>query len=168
MPKNLELKASVPTLRSALATCRRLRARRIGVLNQVDTYFNVNNARLKLRAINGNKFELIYYRRGDVKGSRYSDYVVVALREPTSMKNVCSEIFGVKTVVKKKRTLFLYKNARIHVDTVSGLGSFIEFEVLVDQGKRQARSLMNFLVLEFGITKQLIVGGSYADLMRKR
>ena len=48
-------------------------------------------------------------------------------------------------VVEKKRRLFLYKNSRIHLDEVRGLGTFIEFEVLVKHGKQQAQKLLELL-----------------------
>jgi adenylate cyclase class 2 len=168
MPKNLELKSSIPALRSALSVCVRIRARKKSILNQTDTYFKVKKGRLKLREINGKRSELIYYKRGNLKGSRYSDYVVIPVAEPKAIKSLCGILFDVKTVVKKRRMLFLYKNARIHIDIVSGLGTFIEFEVLVHHGKRQARRLMDFLILEFGISKQATIAGSYSDMMLKR
>ena len=72
-----------------------------------------------------------------------------------------------KGVVEKKRRLFLYKNSRIHLDEVYGLGTFIEFEVLVKYGKRQAQKLLEVLSLEFNITPASIVPGSYSDLLLK-
>ncbi|HEY6953440.1 MAG TPA: class IV adenylate cyclase, partial [Bacteroidota bacterium] len=121
--------------------------------------------RLKLREINGRTFELIYYRRKNIKGSRYSDYVIVPLEEPDSMKTVCRDIFGIKAVVRKNRMLYLLKNARIHIDVVKGLGTFVEFEVIVTQGKRQANRLMKLLIAEFGIKKRAVIAGSYIDLV---
>ena len=167
MPKNLEFKAAIPALRSAIGICRRLQARRIGTLKQIDMYFTVKSGRLKLREINGEKFELIYYSRKDLKGSRYSDYVVVPLKGPEAMKSLCRLMFRVKTIVRKNRIVFLYRNARIHLDAVRGLGTFIEFEVIVTRGKRQARRLMDFLILEFGLSARSSVAGSYADLMQQ-
>jgi adenylate cyclase class 2 len=168
MPKNLEIKACIPSLQSALAACVRIRARRIDTLKQTDTYFNVKKGRLKLREINGRKCELIYYERTNRKGSRYSDYVVIPLEEPRAMKLVCDLLFGVKTIVKKSRILFLYRNARIHIDEVKGLGSFVEFEVLVNRGKEQAKRLMDILILEFGISRQSSIAGSYVDMLTKK
>ena len=168
MSRNLEIKASVPSLRFALAVSKRIRARRAGMLRQTDTYFNVTKGRLKLREVNGREFELIYYERFNRKGSRFSDYFIVPLQEPAVMRHMCSSLFGVKATVRKHRILFLYKNARIHLDRVKGLGSFIEFEVIVRKGKVQARQLMDFLVLEFGIARKSCIAGSYVDLLSNR
>ena len=165
MPKNLEIKASLPSIRTALATCRRIGARRAGTLLQTDTYFKVTKGRLKLREINDKKFELIYYVRANQRGSRYSDYTVVPVEQPGPTKPVCSSIFGVNVVVRKSRTLFLYRNARIHLDRVRGLGTFIEFEVLVGRGRKQAAQLMDYLVREFGISRRSGIAGSYEDLL---
>ena len=143
----------------------RLGAERQGTLKQIDTYFKVAKGRLKIREINGTESELIFYRREDLKGTRYSDYSIVPLEEAEPMKEVCRKIFGVRVVVKKKRLLFLYQNARIHVDEVDRLGTFVEFEVIVNRGRNQARRLMSFLVAEFEITAGAMIGKSYSDLI---
>jgi len=168
MPENLEVKASVSSLGSATATCRRIHARKVAILKQTDTYFHVHKGRLKLRENNKKKFELIYYLRDNTRGSRYSDYVVIPLEEPRMMKSVCTTLFGVSAIVKKSRVLYLYKNARIHLDTVRGLGLFVEFEVLVKHGKKQAKLLMDLLLREFGLTTQLTIPGSYADMLQMK
>ncbi len=164
MPQNLEVKARVPSLSQTLPICKRIGAKRQGILYQRDTYFSVRRGRLKLREINGRQFELISYTRPTRTGKRYSDYVVIPLTEPRAVKALCKSMFGVKAIIVKERTLFLYKNARIQLDKVRGLGSFIEFEVIVRHGKRQARQLMNFLIAEFGISRGQTIGGSYAEM----
>ena len=168
MARNLEIKVRVPSLRTPLAVCRRLHAKRAGTLAQKDTYFNVRDGRLKLREIRGKVSELIYYRRTNRKGKRYSDYVVIPLKGSEGVKSLCRLLFGTRAIVRKDRILFLYKNARIHLDTVARLGSFVEFEVLVLHGNEQAERLMDFLVLAFGVVREASVASSYVDLMLKR
>ena len=166
MPQNLEIKCAYQSLAKARSTARRIGASSKGTLRQIDTYFKVKSGRLKLREIDGRRFELIYYQRPNVRSSRYSEYAILNLEEPNSMKWLFRSILGVAVIVRKKRSLFLYKNARIHVDSVERLGTFIEFEVLVKHGKRQARDLMRYLMREFGIDQKMLVGGSYSDLIR--
>ena len=168
MPKNLELKSLYDSLPRAKRIARAIGAVHKGLLLQVDTYFSVRSGRLKLREIDGEKFELIYYERANAKKSRYSDYRIVPLIEPRSARDLFRVLFGISVVVRKKRTLFLYQNARIHVDSVERLGSFIEFEVVVNRGKKQARALMQFLRKEFRINPTTLVGGSYSDLLRRK
>ena len=57
---------------------------------------------------------------------------------------------------------------RIHLDTVAGLGSFIEFEVLVTGGPAEAGRRMRFLRQAFHIKKNALVAGSYSDLLLQR
>jgi adenylate cyclase, class 2 len=168
MPTNLEIKAKYPSLVRARKISRALGARFVGTLNQTDTYFKVKQGRLKLREINGKELELIYYLRANNRASRYSEYTVLELQKKEATKRVLNALFETMVVVKKKRELFLYKNSRIHVDSVVGLGGFVEFEVLVVEGKRQARQLMLFLRSKFGIDSSMLIAGSYSDMLLKR
>ena len=168
MPKNLELKSAYDSLAKAKRIARAMGAVHKGTLRQVDTYFNVRSGRLKLREIDGGEFELIYYKRANRKTSRYSDYRIVPLTEPRAARDLFRLLFGISVVVRKKRTLFLYQNARIHIDSVERLGTFIEFEVVVNRGRKQARALMQFLRKEFRIHPISLVGGSYSDMLRRK
>jgi predicted adenylyl cyclase CyaB len=79
-----------------------------------------------------------------------------------------TSLFGILAVVSKTRHLYLYKNARIHIDMVRGLGTFVEFEVLVKRGKQQARRLMRELTKVFSIAPRSTMGISYSDLLFKK
>jgi adenylate cyclase, class 2 len=168
MPKNLEIKAVYDSPAKAKRISRGLGARYQGTLHQIDTYFKVRSGRLKLREINGKKFELIYYRRPDAHGTRYSDYIIVSLEEPSAAKALFHSLSDVMAVVRKERTLFLYENARIHIDSVKELGSFVEFEVVVNRGKKQARKLMQSLLKIFEIENESLIAGSYSDMILKK
>jgi len=168
MPTNLEIKAKYPSLARARKISRTLGARFGGTLKQTDTYFKVKQGRLKLREINAKQLELIFYRRENARGSRYSDYVVLELKKKVVAKRVLNSLFETMVIVRKKRELFLYKNSRIHIDSVAELGGFIEFEVLVVRGKKQAQQLMSFLRSKFGIDSSMLIAGSYSDLLLKR
>jgi adenylate cyclase class IV len=168
MPTNLEIKAKIDSLQRARRIAKALGARSKGTLRQTDTYFKVRQGRLKLREINGKKLELIYYKRDNTKGNRYSNYTVLELTGEPGAKRVLNAVFETSVIVKKARNLFLYKNSRIHIDSVTNLGGFIEFEVLVTKGKKQARSLMSFLRKEFDVQSSSLIAGSYSDLLRRR
>jgi predicted adenylyl cyclase CyaB len=168
MPTNLEIKAKYHSLPQAREISRTLGARFGGTLKQTDTYFKVKQGRLKLREINEKELELIHYRRRNARGSRYSDYTVIELQKKEAAKRVLNSLFDTLVIVKKKRELFLYKNSRIHLDSVAGLGGFIEFEVLVVRGKKQAQQLMLFLRAKFGIDSSMLIAGSYSDMLLER
>ena len=79
--KNLEFKAncdSLDMLRQRLAS---LQAEHRRTMKQLDTYFNIPQGRLKLREINTDEAQLIYYERSDLAESRYSNYQVCDISE---------------------------------------------------------------------------------------
>ncbi|MBI2620541.1 MAG: class IV adenylate cyclase [Ignavibacteriales bacterium] len=168
MPRNLELKARVVSAGEAARHAAKLHARKKAFLRHVDTYFDVPAGRLKLRETDGSSAELIRYERPDRRGARYSDYSVVPVRGAKEIKEVLTRLYGVRVVVKKTRTLYLYENARIHLDRVQRLGTFVEFEVLVTRGKQQARRLMNELVRAFRIPSSAIRPDSYSDILSRQ
>jgi adenylate cyclase class IV len=81
------------------------------------------------------------------------------------MKRTLSRVFGILVVVRKQRDLHTLRNARIHLDLVKGLGSFIEFEVIVRHGMPQARRLMKHLRSVFSIRHRACIGTSYSALL---
>ena len=164
MPQNLELKARIASVSNAVRVVHRLKAQRKGVLHQRDIYYKVSRGRLKLRTINNRSAELIFYNRPNKKGRRYSEYFILPVSDAKLANELCSAAFGQKVIVDKKRRLFLYKNSRIHLDEVYGLGTFVEFEVLVKHGKRQAQKLLELLSLEFDIQRTATIAVSYSDL----
>jgi predicted adenylyl cyclase CyaB len=165
MPQNLELKARISSMSEAIHTARSLRMRFKGILRQRDIYYCVPQGRLKLRIVNAGKAEMIYYNRPNKKGRRYSDYHILPVTNPKLANNLFKAALGQRVVINKKRRLFLYKNARIHIDIVQGLGGFIEFEVLVNHGKSQAQLLMKRLSENFKIKNPATIGTSYSDLL---
>ncbi len=167
MPRNLELKAPLASRTEGAAIARSLGATYQGRFHQTDTYFKVPSGRLKLREFRGGKGELIRYDRPNNKGTRTSTYTVVDVPHPGEMKRVLTRIFGVFVVVRKRRELFTLRNARIHLDRVAGLGSFIEFEVIVRRGKPQARLLMKHLRTAFSIRNRDCIATSYSALLRQ-
>ncbi|MBI3006283.1 MAG: class IV adenylate cyclase [Ignavibacteriales bacterium] len=167
MPQNLELKARVSSLQKAADVAANIGARFAGSFQHADTYFKVRSGRLKLREINSKEAELIYYERPNQKGGRYSNYTIVCLTDIPETKKFFRLVFKPLVVVKKKRKLYLYRNARIHLDVVRGLGEFIEFEVLVTKGKPQALRMLGYLRTVFDIEPKSIIGFSYGDLLMR-
>ena len=131
MPKNLEFKArceSLDTLQPRLAD---LKATHRETIHQVDTYFHSPTGRLKLREIAeiGDSW-LIYYERPNQHTSRYSQYQFCEIAEPAVLKSLLAAAVGIKAIVKKQRALWMFNNTRIHLDTVEGLGQFVELETI--------------------------------------
>jgi adenylate cyclase, class 2 len=163
MPLNLEIKIKLDSHEAALQILNSLRAEFVKDINQKDIYYKMHGCLLKLR-IEDEGESLIKYNRDEVNLDRFSDYEVIYLKSSGSEK-FFSSLFEVEAVVQKKRSLYLFDNTRIHLDSVKDLGTFLEFETLVINGMEDAKTRFSFLVGKFGLdtTKQLKC--SYRDLI---
>ena len=167
MPRNLEIKARIIDREAAVAVARAMEPRQHAELKQTDTYFQVPLGRLKLREIEGQSSELIYYRRAEQTFRRLSTFERCTIQEPSGLKGILQLAYGIKTVVRKRRLVFLLKGTRIHIDDVESLGSFLEFEVPVGSSPDEADRMMSHLVEAFKLREDDLIRESYADLMEE-
>ena len=168
MPRNLEVKAKIRSVREAQETARSINATFEGTLHQVDTYFNVPRGRLKSREINGARAELIFYERDEQSKHRESNYRVFPCAEISLLKEILEKSLGIRATVRKKRELFMYNSTRIHLDEVENLGSFLELESPVEESMEKAQEVVAFLVREFNLQDTDFVLGSYVDLLTSK
>ena len=126
--RNVELKALDPDPVRSLAVCRDLGAEDRGVLRQRDTYFRARQGRLKLREEEPGGAVLIQYDRPDAAAARESRYRLAPVPDPETLRASLDDALGTLVVVDKERHLLLWDGVRIHLDTVAGLGSFVELE----------------------------------------
>jgi homotetrameric cytidine deaminase len=126
--RNVELKALDPDPVRSLAVCRELGAEDRGVLRQRDTYFRAREGRLKLREEEPGGAVLIQYDRPDAAAARESRYRLAPVPDPETLRASLDAALGTLVVVDKERHLLLWDGVRIHLDTVAGLGSFVELE----------------------------------------
>ncbi len=131
LARNVELKARLADLAAARKIAQRLATEHLGVQQQVDTYFHCPHGRLKLRKIDSRTAQLVWYSRPDEAGAKASDYLLVDVPDPAPETGAFRAL-GVLVVVAKRREIFLHHNVRIHLDEVSGLGTFLEFEAVLD------------------------------------
>jgi predicted adenylyl cyclase CyaB len=169
--RNIELKAVYRDLERARQLAETWGARRVDVLHQTDTFFHARFGRLKLREFgDGAAGELIAYHREDRAEARPSDYEIAAIPDPAAARSVLARALGIEVVVIKHRELWMEQNIRIHLDSVEHLGSFIEFEAVLereDQADRE-RERLDSLMAHFGIEPEDIQPGAYADLLMAR
>lgn len=165
MSRNLEVKAKIDDISIAEKIAIEIGADLKDDFTQIDTYFNIQDGRLKLREFDSGKAELIFYRRDENNTQRWSDYEIVQVCDAEKLKNLLSKAFGVKIVVEKRRKVYIYKNARIHIDSVKELGNFIEFEVIYNGDEKQVFDLMRFLIEKFNLDKEKFIKVSYSDLL---
>ena len=170
--RNLELKVSAGDEAFAEVV---ERARRFGEsrsIDQVDTYFAVPTGRLKLREIGEgdvHRAELIGYSRPDESGARWSEYYRADFKpsQIAPLIAMMKQTIGVRTVVRKRREVIVTGRTRIHLDTVEGLGHFVELETVVgdEDGDAGAGSELAAVAAALGLNDLPVVAGSYSDLI---
>lgn len=166
---NVEVKARCPepdTIRSIL---KKHNAEFKGTDHQTDTYFSVPRGRLKLREGNIEN-NLIYYRRSDTKDPKSSRIDLMPVQHPASLKSVLAAALDVRIVVDKRREIYFIDNVKFHIDTVKGLGSFVEIEA-IDRtgtvGEEQLREQCRHYLRLFAISDRDLVAHSYSDLLHQ-
>lgn len=165
MPRNLEFKVKVTSHSDILNILKKISATYISSLHQKDTYFFTKNGRLKIRENDKSSYELISYMRIEEDYLRWSEYETFFIEDLDRLKNILIKTLGVKSVVTKQRELFFYKNCRIHLDKVEGLGEFIELEVMSDKSDNNEKELMDYLIAELSPYLLRIYRESYSDLL---
>jgi adenylate cyclase, class 2 len=169
--KNLEIKAPIENL----SACRKIAANYCGnkksalhyFENQEDIYYRVKQGRLKLRIINGKGGTLIYYNRSNKTKKRVSNYYLSQTSTPGELDATMTGLFGKLVTVKKRREIFISDNVRIHLDSVKGLGKYLEFEVIFNSIDI-ARKTMKKLINTFGLDEKTFIKYSYSDLLNKK
>lgn len=138
-----------------------------GTDHQIDTYFNVDDGRLKLRegTIENN---LIYYHRADKAGPKSSNINLVPVDPSGGIKALLADALGVKVAVDKRREIYFIDNVKFHIDEVADLGSFVEIEAIDRNGSigeaKLEQQCRHYLAL-FGIEEGDLVEVSYSDLL---
>lgn len=141
-----------------------------GTDEQIDTYFNVSNGRLKLRQ---GKIEnnLIFYERNNQAGPKSSNFNLVKIEEAKELKEVLAKSIGIKVVVKKKREIYYIGNVKFHIDEVPELGSFVEIEagnIQANLNREQLKEQCDFYMQVFEIKEEDLVEVSYSDMLLER
>lgn len=165
--QNIEIKARYEDFTHARRCVAELGGKFAEILEQTDVYFHVPEGRLKLRHIKGQAANLIFYRRDDRPEVRKSEYNIYRTDNPNELERVLGKAYGELARVVKHRELLLINNVRVHLDTVDQLGTFIEFEAVLQPAKDpqlEAEKLEHYLS-KFKIKPQQLLAHSYLDLL---
>ncbi len=138
--RNIECKASDPDPSGSLAVCRTLGAEDHGEIRQRDTYFTVPRGGLKLREEHPGRPHLIQFERASEPQQREGRYRIVEVDDAEALRVALTAAIGTTVVVCKTRRLFLWRQVRIHLDTVEQLGNFVEIEAVAPHGSDLTRS----------------------------
>jgi adenylate cyclase, class 2 len=166
--RNIECKARDPDPERSLEVCRKLGAEDHGEILQRDTYFEVMNGGLKLREERPGKPHLIQFERANEPQQRESRYRIIEVDDGPMLSAALSAAIGVRVAVAKRRRLFLWRDVRIHLDEVEGLGRFIELEAVAppDSDLTRERQLIAELRDVLEITDDRLVAVGYAEQLR--
>lgn len=167
MRTNIEIKARVDDLQALLPRVAALADSGPTRVDQDDTFFACPNGRLKLRVLMDGSGVLIFYRREDARGPKPSFYVHSETSDPDGLRSVLATSFGEGGRVRKQRLVFHVGQARIHLDTVEGLGEFLELEIAVGDilTPEAAETEAHRLICALGIEDGALVKGAYLDLL---
>lgn len=163
MAKNLEIKVQLKSHKDVKEILNKNKIRFKELLNQKDIYYKVNRGILKLRIENDTQ-TLIFYDRNEKSKKRWSDYYLLDLSS-TDANKYLKRFLDVMVIVKKRRELYLYKNTRIHLDYVQGLGYFLELETRVINGLNDAEKRFNYLLDLLELRSKKEIRASYKDLL---
>lgn len=170
MPANIEIKAHARAFAEIKSLAASLSDTPCEIIEQEDTFFNSPQGRLKLRVLTDKRTQLIYYTRADQSGPKRSDYQLFETSDAENLKTVLSLAYGVRGVVRKTRYLYLAGQTRIHLDDVSGLGQFMELEVVMQPGQtdQQGQAIAEELMQKLGVSSADLLEGAYMDLIESK
>ena len=164
---NVEIKATCADQARVRDLLRAHGATFSGTDHQIDTYFRVAHGRLKLRE-GTLENALIQYERADEAGPKRSAVGLFPTAPGSALKPMLSAALGVLVVVDKQREICWIENVKFHLDTVAGLGSFVEIEAIDLEGtigaaqlEAQCRHYLNLL----DIAPADLITCSYSDLL---
>jgi predicted adenylyl cyclase CyaB len=170
MPTLFEFKAHCNNIQLAEEKLQTLNPIFIGEDHQIDTYFNVETGRLKLREGNIEN-TLIYYDRGNTANAKQSNVLLYKPNSTADLKSILTQVHGIKVVVDKRRKIYFVENVKFHFDTVATLGTFLEVEAIDTDGTIAIEKLQeqcNFYTQFFNIEMNDFIANSYSDLLLKK
>jgi len=163
---NIEIKASCTNPDKIRKLLLELNADFKGTDLQTDSYFNVQQGRLKLREGNIEN-NLIYYQRSNQEGPKQSDFSLLTCEKDSQLKQMLTDALGILVVVNKKREIYYIENTKFHIDYIENLGYFVEIEVKgnFETEREQLTAICNKYIQLFEIQTSDLLAISYSDML---
>lgn len=172
----IEIKARADH-RSLLAALKSAGATFEKTVEQNDTYYNAphrdfgeTDEALRLREQSGRVYMTYKGKKLDAK-SKTRKEVEVEVSDLDKMEDILQSLGFRKTLnVKKKRNIYHLKGVEVCVDSVEGLGDFVELEAMAEDmvAVPAKRDMLIDLMRELGVTGELIRESYLEMLLKKR
>jgi len=164
--QNIEIKTPAPDPESLRSGLDALGAVAVWTRAQRDVFFTVPRGYLKLRCVEGEPGELIAYTREAGTEPRPSDYEIVIVPDAEPLESALTRALGVLGVVEKTRRLFQWRHTRIHLDTVAGLGEFLELEAVAREIPLEAaREEAETVITVLGLDRSAFLERPYLEML---
>jgi adenylate cyclase class IV len=167
MPTNVEMKTWIvdgEKVAALVATRSDTPPRRI---RPRDTFFGCSTGRLKPRELEAGEGELIDYDRADFIEAKQSHYEITSVAHTKTLKSLLRQALGQTVVVEKKRVLDLVGQTCVHLDSVNGLGTFLELEVVLqpNQSSAEGHDIARELMRQLEIQESDLLATAYSDML---
>lgn len=166
----VKVRADHSQVRSVL---QKLGAIKIGIENQSDTYFAAphkdfakTDEALRIRSLDGQAV-LTYKGPKLDKVSKTREELETSVDEVTTTKILRALGFSEAGIVRKKREVFRAEEITVCLDTVEGLGEFLEVEIVVEDEKDldTSRGKLFELLKQFGAGEKDSIRTSYLEMV---
>lgn len=168
----VELKAKIKDIETVRKELLSLGVQYVGKFHQKDTYYNTSKGRLKIRETEGKEtVDIVFYERQNVPDIKESKILLVQTEPPKIAKKLLSKLFAVKIVVDKIREIYKLNETQVHLDIVSKLGTFIEFEHPTNNKRSQiekSKIMLEEYCNKLGIKREQLEALSYSDLLYEK
>ncbi len=168
MAKNIEIKAKSGKHKLIQQILKDRNATFIGLDHQIDHYYQVPDGRLKLRLGNIEK-SLIFYKRVNTYNAKESIYHLFKSENLKEIHPLLLKALDLLVTVDKHREIYYIQNAKIHLDEVKGLGSFLEVEIVDDLPHDKAFASLHeqclFYQNLFMVKEEDLIDRSYSDMI---
>jgi predicted adenylyl cyclase CyaB len=167
--RNIEIKAKVRDQRHIRAYMQSMGSRH-EVQHQRDVFFHAPNGRLKLRCFRDGTGVLVAYDRTDQAGPKLSDYTLAPVEDAARLEEALTRSIGVRGIVEKKREIAIVGQTRIHLDSVRGLGIFLELEVVLKprQTVKLGLAIAKKLMKELEVAEGDLLDRAYMDMLEEK
>ena len=167
--QNIEIKTPIACFEKTEERLESMGAEKVWRRQQSDTFFDVPQGWLKLREADQAKPQMIsYVRTTESSAPRPSSYDLIQLDDAEAWKNLLGRVLPMDCVVTKKRTLWIWKHTRIHLDQVEFLGNYLELETVVDGiSLAEAEAEANQVIELLNLNRMEFISIPYREMLRQ-